>query len=587
MLMRNWQKSRPTKISGLLLLLLVTSCSYFKGKGNERSQGHHQLYSEPESPKLTELPKSQRRLIIVGTNDWEGNLEPQTEIAQDKNHPQKIMMSVGGVEVFARYLHILRTYYPDQVVTVDAGNSLGGTLDSRVTGAEAVLGAFEQLNYDAITFSAQDLAAGPSLKKGTTSAMKWMPSLLKNSKTPVLIDNLVDLHTAKPVAWARNTQQIIKTVNGVKVGFIGLLSDEVPRKLDPGTMNGLYLEPAMQSLLKQSRTLKLKGAEVIVLLIHGGIQCGTERATKNALPLSKVNFDASDSAACSQEGDLANLIQRFPQGMVSVIVTGGAGNKVANIINGIPVVQAFAQGRSFSRVDLVFDLVNKELLPEKTLIHQPVRLCHRFFKETEDCYTEDKSVDHRQLIPAKYLGEEIFPDKKVGQWMRSWRQDAAWEKSKIVTAQIDDHGLAKSLRESLATDVALVEAHKLKLKTNELISLRDLWKLKGARQKIQLVLLSGHDLIALREYIDGIEKDFTWSKIRKWGELSKQTNVMVAIPENIWEEAVEQWAKGRSLTVTAYLAPKLVADTLVSFEDNVTTIKSSIYRSPPRQDIQP
>lgn len=586
MLMKNWQRLKPTKFSLLFLLLLISSCSYFKGKGNERTQGHHQLYSEPEPPTLQDLPKSQRRLILIGTNDWEGNLEPQTEVAQDSHHPQKIMMSVGGVDVFARYLHILRTYYPDQVITVDAGNSLGTTLDSRSTGAEAVIGAFEQLSYDAITFSSQDLAAGPSLKKGTTSAMKWMPSLIKAAKTPVLLDNLVELHTAKPVSWGKNNEQVVKKINGVKVGFIGLLSDEVPKKLDAATMNGLYLEPALQSLLKQSRVLKLKGAEVIVLMIHGGLQCGTERASKNSLPLSKVNFDTSDPSACAQNGDLASLIQRFPQGMVDVIVTGGSSNKVANTVNGIPVIQAFSQGRSFSRVDLVFDLVNKEILSDKTVIHQPIRLCHRFFKETQDCYTEDTSVDHRQLVPAKYLGEEIFPDKKMSHWMKSWRQDIAIEKSRFITIQMDNKGLSKSLRESLGTDIALVEAKKFDLKKNESISLRDLWKLKGIDQKIHLIILSGNDLVGLREYLDGINKSFSWSKLRKWHELSNQENVLLAIPEDIWNDVIEIWTKGRSLSISSYLAPKLVADTLISFEDSVNTTKSSIYRAPPRQDTQ-
>jgi hypothetical protein len=44
-----------------------------------------------------------------------------------------------------------------------------------------------------------------------------------------------------------------------------------------------------------------------------------------------------------------------------------------------------------------------------------VMFCREFFKETNDCYTEDTSVDHKSRAPAKFLGHVIEADKTLEQ----------------------------------------------------------------------------------------------------------------------------------------------------------------------------
>lgn len=391
----------------ILLLVLLASCSFFKKPANERVKGHHRLYSVPVAEDLATMEETQRRLIIFATNDLMGQLEPQQESAQDSHHPQDILVSVGGAEILARHLAILRQRFPKEVVAVDAGGSL--TTDA----PKAMFDLFDQMNYDAVTLAASDLRAAP--KKGPGP---WLTPLLNRSATPLVVGNLLDLHSGEPVKWGKTQPFVVKTINAVQVGFLGLLADDVPDRVEAATMNGLYVEPAIQALLKQVRAMRLKGAEAIVLLMHGDLKCGEARAQKLGIPVSKVNFDPKDPAVCSSEGTTSAFLQAMPPGLVDVIVTGGKG-KVANWINGVPVVQAFPGGTSFSRVDLIVE--NKRVLTAKTVVHQPVRLCHRFFKATEDCYTDDQSVDHRELVPATYWGEAIFPEERVSLWMESRR----------------------------------------------------------------------------------------------------------------------------------------------------------------------
>ena len=561
----------------LFIVLLVAGCS-FGNKNNEKSDGHHHLYSAPEKDEAGKLKTTERRLIIVSTNDLKGQLEAQQENTQDKHSPERTLISVGGAEIMARYMEILRAQYPSQVVLVDAGNALSGTLVSRSSGAKALIEMFDRLNYDAIGLSPQDLAAGPSMK-APVSPTGWMPNLFK--KQTVLLSNLLDLKTAKPVEWGKSTPQLLKDINDVKVGFIGLLPDDLPAKLDASVLNGLYVEPAMQAFLKQSRSLRLKGAEVIVLVMHGGIKCGIERAQEKNLPLAKVNFDPRDPSVCDNDGALAKFVNELPQGSVDAVITGGGPGKVANFVNGVPVMQAFGQGTAFARVDLVWDVEKKALNPEKTLVHQPVRLCHRFFKETEDCFTEDSSIDHRQLIPARYLEKSIFPDPTTTEWLKFWRDILVTEGRPVLQndqiVELKEEAAVALLHASLA-DVAVVGGKNWQLKLPQGITTwRDLYAQPAARQSVRLTTVTGQDLVKLKENL----KHVWWATKTNWETLLTQEKITLAVSGQLWENQIS-----KTTTLQHTRAPFVVADTIVSWERDVVNVRAS-GRSPALPHTQP
>ena len=561
----------------LLLVLLVAGCSLGK-KNNETSDGHHHLYSAPEKDDVAKLKTTERRLILISTNDLKGQLEAQQEDAQDKHSPEKTLISVGGAEIMARYMEILRAQYPSQVLLVDAGNALSGTLVSRSSGARALIEMFGRLNYDAIGLSPQDLAAGPSMK-APLSPTGWMPNLFKNQT--VLLSNLLDLKTAKPVEWGKSTPQLLKEVNDVKVGFIGLLPDDLPAKLDASVLNGLYVEPAMQAFLKQARSLRLKGADVIVLVMHGGMKCGVTRAQEKDLPLSKVNFDPRDPTVCDNDGALAKFVAELPAGSVDAVITGGGPGKVANFVNGVPVMQAFGQGTAFARVDLVWDVEKKALNLDKTLVHQPVRLCHRFFKESEDCFTEDPSIDHRQLVPARYLEKSIFPDPVTADWLKFWRDVLVTEGRPVLqndrTVELKQEAADALLQASLA-EVAVVGGKNWQLTLPQGITTwRDLYAQPAARQSVRLATVTGPELVKLREQL----KHVWWATRANWETLLTQEKITLAVSGQLWENQVRKTA-----TLVDTRAPFVVADTIVSWERDVVNVRAS-GRSPALPHTQP
>lgn len=550
----------------LIPLVLAAGCSAFK-KSNEKVQGHFQLYSAPEKETSASLARDEKQLVIVATNDLQGKLEATQEVVRDVVSPEKTLISVGGIDVFARYLEILRENFPRQTFVVDAGNSLADTLIARKTKGQAILQAFTKLKYDAISLSAQDLTAGPKLA-GIAATGLWLKDALAQSSTPVVLSNLIDLKTSRPVSWGASTPQLLKQINGVQVGLVSLLADDLAGKIGAGVLNGLYVEPTMQSLLRQARSLRLKGADVVVAVLYGGISCGDERATELKLPVDKVNFDPRDPKICDLESSVARFLSELPPGTLDVLVTGGARHKVANVIHGIPVIQAPADGLAFARVDLVWDTKKKALNTEKTRIHQPVRVCHRFFKQTQDCYTEDASVDHRELVPARYLDQPIFPEPGTALWLTEWRQLVALHSEPLLDHEavtVMDRSVVETLLKLTKAQVAVVAGTEWPLVLPKgSATWRDLLKQGGARENIHLVQIRGDELEALREKP---LQNASWASERDLDELVLEDQVTVAMNDSLWQSF--------SAAQTSTLAPFTVADVLVNWEADAVRVKLS------------
>lgn len=387
----------------LCVLLFIAGCSF--KKNNQTLKGHEELYSRPEPVSKSRDASHQRRVVVAATNDLHGNYLPETISVSDSQSKDKTEVRVGGKKVISQYFSILKNAYKD-VVLVDSGDIFPSPVDPKLVGD-----FYEDLGYDSITLGLRDFNLKvPSSIGSTTELFK---KFSKDSKVPLLLTNLYELKTARGVEWEGTKSHIIKDLDGVKVGIIGLVPDDIVEQTPVQNRVGLFVESMLQSTLRHARLLRSLGADIIVVTTHQGLDCHSVLADESKLPSSKVNFDPLKEKVCNKKNILGEYIDRLPPQLVDVIVGGRTHEKMANMVNGIVVLAGFPDGQSFSHAELVVDTKTKKVIPEKTVIHQPVRFCHEFFKETNDCYTEDTSIDHRQKIPAKFLGQQITPDKNV------------------------------------------------------------------------------------------------------------------------------------------------------------------------------
>lgn len=72
----------------------------------------------------------------------------------------------------------------------------------------------------------------------------------------------------------------IKTINGVKVGFFGLTSEETAYKTNPNNVKGIEFKNTIEAAKEQVKELEKLGADIIIALAHVGTDDSTEITTE-------------------------------------------------------------------------------------------------------------------------------------------------------------------------------------------------------------------------------------------------------------------------------------------------------------------
>ena len=379
----------------ILLTLILASCTFKKNAlKNQIQEGHEELYSEPSSPKSSSLDDEETRIVIASTNDVHGNLNPVSE-------PYGIRL--GGGDVLGQYIKILRNQFKE-IVLVDSGDFL----PSDTQEMSSVHNFYETLNYDAVTVGLDDFNL--KVPKNMNSSIDLFQEFTKTSTPPLVLSNLFQLKTGRTVEWEGSKPYLLKEIDGVKVGILGLVAHDVVNKTPIHNRTGLFVEDMVQSTLRHARLLRSLGADVIVVITHDGINCGETLAEAAKLPLTKVNFEPRASKVCDLNSDMGLFLERLPPHLVDVVIGGRTPLKTVNYVNETLVLTGLDKGRSLNYVEFVVNKNTHKVVKSKTVVHQPVMTCHEFFKSTNDCYTEDPTVDHSKKVPAKFLGTEIVPD---------------------------------------------------------------------------------------------------------------------------------------------------------------------------------
>jgi hypothetical protein len=441
-----------------LSLLILSACSFKKNPLSDQAlEGHEELYSEPTAPKDIELPPNVKRIVIAATNDMEAEYSVQNFEIKDEHNEKPLSVEIGGEDVISQYFSILREQYKN-VLLLDSGDLFSG--NSRVKDVQKFY-AFQ--NYDAITLGLGDFNL--KLPSKMNSYTEFFKSFAKSSKTPLIISNLYDLKSARHVEWKGSSPYLLKEIDGIKVGIIGLIPDDIAKLTPVDNRVALFVENMLQSTLRQARLLKSLGADLIVVMTHQGLSCGREIAQERKLPLEKVNFDPKKEGVCDLSSPLGTYLERLPPNLVDVVIGGRNHEKVANYVQGTLVLSSFGKGKSFSYAEFFVNTKENLVLKDIAVVHQPVMFCHEFFKETSDCYFKDPSVDHEERIPASFLGKKInakktenkttrqaLPEVDFGKALSQLEADIAYiapssRSSQLVTLKIEGKLLIKMLEE--------------------------------------------------------------------------------------------------------------------------------------------
>jgi 2',3'-cyclic-nucleotide 2'-phosphodiesterase (5'-nucleotidase family) len=416
-----------------LILIFSFACSFKKSQlENQTQSGHNELYSSPEAPK--KVPEGYKRVVVVATNDVQGQYAAN-EIKFNDKHNGNQTVQIGGVDIISAYYQVLRQQY-ENLLLVDSGD----LFSEKFQDMKFTQNFYDVLKYDAFTIGTGDfnMKLPARYKMGT----EFFKDFSKGSKTPLVLSNLYELKTGRLVEWDKTEHYLMKEINGIKVGIIGLVPDDLVDQTPVDNRVGLYVESMLQSTLRHARLLRSIGAELIVVLTHQGLNCGEEIAQELKLPLNKVNFEPTKNGACDVSNKLGQYLSRLPPHLVDVVIGGRNHQKTANYVNSTLVLSSFDKGMSFSYAEFFFHQQTKKLNRDLTIVHQPVMFCREFFKETNDCYYEDPSVDHKVRSEAMFLGLPIKPDITLEKKFESFLKNPTTSlnlKNKEIQAIVNAH----------------------------------------------------------------------------------------------------------------------------------------------------
>jgi len=118
--------------------------------------------------------------------------------------------------------------------------------------ADLIISSFNKMGCDAINIGAYDLSLG----------VDYLRKKEKSAKFTFLSGNILDKHDKNIF-----TPSIIKTVNGVKVGILGLCDDKLKLAKIPGGNKFKVVDPIVKAKEISAR-LKQEGADYVVLLTN-------------------------------------------------------------------------------------------------------------------------------------------------------------------------------------------------------------------------------------------------------------------------------------------------------------------------------
>lgn len=279
-------------------------------------------------------------VILLHTNDVHGHLTGWRGWEGDLKDKQ-----VGGLDRLASAIGQVRKEHRDKVLLLDAGDLLGDSLVADLTRGEALLATWNHLGYDGLTVGNHEPDFGSDILR----------KRIAQAKFPVVAANL----TERPGGRLLARPYVIRKVDGVSVGILGLAYPKTPWTTSPKSISGLEFEEPVGAAKRYLPKMRADGAQVAVALTHLGL---------------------------SADQDLARKVPGL-----DVILGGHSHNRMteAHRIGKTLIVQAGAHCSDLGRLDLTFEQgkITKHQRTLIPLVHDKVpsdAAAARFLKELLD-----------------------------------------------------------------------------------------------------------------------------------------------------------------------------------------------------------
>ena len=403
-------------------------------------------------------PAEPVRLTVVGINDLHGWIAPHRTSLKGGIEVQE-----GGAATLAAYLARLRADNPEGVVFLDGGDLFQGTLASNLTEGSVVVDVYNHLGLTAAAIGNHEFDYGPvgpspvPTKPGD-DPLGTLKERIRQARFPLLSANIREAATGQRPEWLGNDGTHLITVKGVKVGIVGLTTISTPTTTNPTNVVSLRFEPLGPAVLAAAKSLRERGAEVVLGVAHAGGKCPR---LENPRDLSSCEM---------KDGEIYGVLEGLPPGTLDAMVAGHTHQAMGHFIHGVPVIETYGLGRSIGYIELFVDPVSRKVLPDRTLIHAGIPLCTQVDAASKTCDVRKlREQAEVRLEPASFLGGPVVPDPAVQELLAPALARVQQEQNRELGVTVpvalkrDYQGestvgslLADALREAAGVDVALM-----------------------------------------------------------------------------------------------------------------------------------
>ncbi|USK39829.1 bifunctional 2',3'-cyclic-nucleotide 2'-phosphodiesterase/3'-nucleotidase [Cytobacillus firmus] len=332
------------------------------GYAGEAGNGFSKYSLQLPEPKPFEVQ-------LLGINDFHGQLDTFNA-----------GLNAGGVEYLAAHLKQREAANPNTIM-LHAGDAVGASSPvSALLQDEPTINMLKEIGFDIGTVGNHEFDEGVDemlrlINGGAHPKTVEKYGEFEGADFPYVAANVVDETTKEPIL----DPYVIKEVNGVPIGFIGIAYSDTPGIVTPSGTAGVEFTDEAEAINKYTADLKEQGVKSIVVITH--------------------NPAVSDLDGANPQEELAEIANAVDDEVD--VMFGGHNHKYTNtVVDGKLLVQSYSYGTAFSDVDLTIDPVSGDIVAKKAEIVNAARDIEpdAAIKEMLDAYVADAAPILNEVI---------------------------------------------------------------------------------------------------------------------------------------------------------------------------------------------
>ncbi|MCM0648251.1 5'-nucleotidase C-terminal domain-containing protein [Clostridium swellfunianum] len=261
------------------------------------------------APVTYDMALAANKIDVVSFNDFHGTLKEASSSSKD----------IGAAKL-AGSINAVRAANPDTLV-VAGGDLYQGSAMSNLKYGKPVSEVLKTIGIEASAIGNHEFDWG----------LDWISEWTKDGNFDFLASNIYSKTTGNPVTWAKPYKVVVK--DGVKIGLIGLATPETAFKTKPENVKNIEFRDPVTAGNEWAKYLKeTEKVDVVIALTHlGALQ-------------DKAKVITGEAA------DFAKAVKG-----VDAVISAHTHQSVAGVVNNIPVVQGYYNGRSLAKLSIYKD----------------------------------------------------------------------------------------------------------------------------------------------------------------------------------------------------------------------------------------